>query len=78
MADGDVTVGPTVLLDGNGNAIITFTATQQLNDSIYVVTTSAGQLLVPVVAFVGGAPGNQVVGGTCVVTGSYARSQSII
>lgn len=78
MADGDTTVGPTVTLDGNGNAILSFTAIQQLNDTIIAVTTTGGQLLVPVGSFVGSVPPNTTTANTCVVSSAYAKSQSLI
>jgi hypothetical protein len=78
MSVADVVVGPSCFLDSNGNAIVPFTSTQQLNDTLIAVTTASGQFLVPMGAFIGPNPGNQTVAGSCVVSASYAKSQSLI
>ena len=78
MADGDTVTGPTVTLDGAGNAGVAYTATSYIADNLLLVTTASGQLLVPLVSIVGNVPGVQTTGGVMSVTGAYARSQALI
>lgn len=77
--DGDVTVGPSVTLDGTGNALFNFTTIAVPGDgSILLITAGGVQYLVPASQVIGGSPGAQAASGTLNVAHQYARSQGWI